>query len=93
MISIYASQTKKLSYISPGRNEEKSIPTTKFETEEETYISQKSTWSRKYATSKVMQTGIICPVTKFPNNLEIPNDWQNSKIEIIQTSFYKNVSH
>ena len=68
-------------YTSSGRNKEKNIPTAGFETEEDTYFPQKSTRSRRHAT-KVMYMGMIYPPTNLPNNVEIPDDWQNGKIRM-----------
>ena len=65
---------------SSGRNKEKTIPTTEFETEEETYIPQKSTPSRRYAT-QVMYMGIICPPKKLLNIVEIPHGCKMAKLE------------
>ena len=70
--------------MSSGRNKEKTLPTAEFKTKE-TYIPQKSTRSRRHAT-KVMYMGIICPPSKLPENVEIPNDWQNGKIGMHRVS-------
>ena len=77
-------------YTSLGRNKEKNIPTAGFETEEEMCIPQKLTRSRRHAT-KVMYMGIICPPTNLPNNVEIPNDWQNGKIGMYRVSKKRNL--
>ena len=77
-------------YTSSGRNKEKTIPTARFETKDETYTPQKPTRFRRHTTN-VMFMGIICPPTNLQNNVEIPNDSQKGKIGMHRVTKKRNL--